>query len=216
MAASKADLMNMALQSIGSQSTVEDPEERSAAAQQCRKFYDNAFRTVLADFDWSFARKRKALSLHADDPPPHWLFRYALPDLCIAFRKIQNPFGDNTIVIANNWSANTLTQGEARPIPFELELSDDATQRTILTNEESAVGVYTMLLPSLALTSDYFDGAFAHLLGAYVAPGLTGKDEYRKTNLNIYKNLIANAMANDANQQSTTPPEASWITARNG
>src|SRR3546814_8520623 len=94
MADSKVQICNMALSHIGSKSTIESVDEPSAAAQQCRLWYEMARRQALGAYNWTFARKRLALAIHNDDPPEGlWNFRYQYPADCLKAREIENPGG---------------------------------------------------------------------------------------------------------------------------
>lgn len=203
---SPVGIANMALSHIGAKSTIESFTENSSAAKQANIWYDYSRLQVLEAYDWSFARKRRTLALHGDtisetaaDPLAGvWGFRYSYPDDCVATRKIQNP--------------------NAPPddaVPYDIETSLDGQQKTILTNLESAVLVYTWDLTNTDMFSVLFVSALSHLLAHQIAFSVTGERKIKITELNIYEGVLARAMAISANQSVDAPPrEAPWIRAR--
>lgn len=193
----RTDISNLALGALGKDSIENFDTERSPQAQACRRWFDVARRQTLAQFDWNGARRRSTLSLHTDATPPEWAVRYKMPSGCVAFRKIQNPGGDL-----------------APPIPFRQELSSNGEEKTILCNTGDAVGVYTWDQQNLDLLGEWFGMTMAHLMASMMAIGLTGKSELRNDNFNLWRNMLAVAEANDANQNRDEDQQAPWILAR--
>ena len=204
---SDTGIVNMALSHVGSRSTVENfRTEKSEEAVQARIWYDYARQLILEVYDWSFARKRRGLALHGDvisetstDPMAGvWGYRYQYPDDCIKARKIQNP----------NAPPDDAT-------PFEVETSLDGEEKTILTNLEDAVLVYTFDQTGTELFSSMFVLAFSHLLASLMAWSLTGKRKVGLDQFSLYQGVIVSAMAADANEAVESPPrDADWIRAR--
>lgn len=191
---------NMALSNIGARSTIESLTEESAEAKQVSLWYDWSRVQVLEAFNWSFARKRLTLALHSDAAPAGiWTFRYQYPADCILMRHLQNPVAKN-----------------APPVPFEIETNPtDNSVKSIVTDLEFAVGVYTFDLLQTALFSAHFIEALSHRLGAHIAFSLTGKRNVKGDMINIYNALILEAPAYNANEEEEAePPNADWIGAR--
>ncbi len=209
MAAQISDtrIANMALTHVGARNTIEELETgTSEEAVVCRLWYDYARKQVLEGADWSFARRRVAGTLHADtisevSGQPYagtWAFRYVYPENCVAVRKMQNP---------------SAPPGDATP--FEIELNLAGNEKTILTNVEEAVIVYTFDQEVPELYSPGFVGALSHLLGHYIAFTITGKRSISNDMLKKYQGLLAGASATDANEQVAPPPrEGESIRAR--
>ncbi|KKK98232.1 hypothetical protein LCGC14_2644810 [marine sediment metagenome] len=203
---SETRIANMALSHVGTKSHIESLSEASPEAKECSLWYDFSRLQILAAYDWSFARLRTQLALHSDTIPTTsntplagvWGFRYQYPANCLAVRKIQNP--------------------NAPPddaLPFEIELSLDGHEKTILTNEEDAVCVYTFDQKSVNLYSGAFVSTFSHLLAAHIAYALTGKNTIVQRELQIYSNLLIGAGSIDANEGVSPPPrDTDWIRAR--
>lgn len=204
---SDTDIANMAVSHVGSDSTIESlASDKSEEARQCRIWYDFSRQQILEIYDWNFARGRLGLALHGDvisetatDPMAGvWGFRYQYPEDCIKVRKMQNP---------------NAPPDDASP--FSIELSLNREQKTILTNIEDAVLVYTVDLEATELFSSAFVQAFSHLLASQIAFSLTGKRKVGLDQFNLYRMMLPTAMGIDANEQVDTPPrDADWIRAR--
>ena len=202
----------MALSNIGARSSIEDLTENTAEAQQINLWYDFAKGESLEAFDWSFARKRLTLATHADDPPDGvWAYRYQYPADALVMRRLENP--------TNVGSADTIFShrdnigGDA--VPYNIEVDDSKESKTILTNLESAVGVYTFDLETTSLFSKLFIQTLASNLGFHIAMTLTGKKEIRKEQYDRFLELLTFAPASNANEEVSKPPrEAEWIRGR--
>lgn len=195
---SKVRICNMALSKVGSRSNIEDLDtERTVAANACRVWYDAARLVTLEAYNWSFARKRKKLSLHVVDPPPDWAYRYSWPVDCVTPRLIENPMGR-----------------EFDALPFDVEMGDEET-RSILTHAEQATLVYTKDLDSPTLYSMHFIIMLATQLGAFINPEITGKVRIATRLENEFARLALVAPEHDAD--SSVPEkerDATWIRAR--
>lgn len=198
MASSKTEIAQLALSNIHNETTVEDIDtENTTLAATCRLWYDTARKAALTDFDWSFARKRLTLASHNESPPDEWSYRYQYPADCLATRRIPNPVDRN-----------------GPPTPFEVATAPDGT-RSILTDLDDAVLVYTWDVEDTLLFSPAFDLALAYKLALYLAGPLTAKASLKKDLAVAYRTSIIMAAAQDANQQmDRPPPDASWIQGR--
>jgi len=191
-------ICNMALSHVG-EGSIESLDEGTAASNACRLWYSFARRQALELNDWSFARKRLTLATHSDDPPSGvWEYRYQYPSDCVMFRKIQNPVGD-----------------AADPVPYEVEIDDDDETRSIITNLDDAIGVYTFDLTQVGLFSTNFITLLSYGIASMVAYTLTGKLSRQEKMQEIHQYLASVASASNANEQSAPPPpEADWVAGR--
>ncbi len=206
---SDTGIVNMALSHVGSRSTVENfRTEKTEEAVQARIWYDYSRQLILETYDWNFARKRAGLALHGDvisetatDPMAGvWGFRYQYPADCVKARKIQNP---------------NAPPGNA--IRFAIETSLDGEEKTILTNMEDAVLVYTFDQKATELFSALFVLGFSHLLASLMAWSLTGKRKVGLDQFTLYQSVLPTATAADANEAvEGAPREAEWIRGREG
>lgn len=152
---SSTDIANLALSIAGSTVTIASLDEKSVAGRQCKLWYDFTRRQVLESHNWGFARKRKALAGHGEDPPAEWTYRYQYPADCIKARLIENPVG---------WT------GDA--VPFDVENVNG--QLSILSDLEDAKLIYTYDLTDPLLFTSEFVLAHATLLAQYIAHPVSG------------------------------------------
>ncbi len=192
-------IANMALDNVGAKSVIASLNENSPEAKACKLWYDMSRKQALEAYDWSFARRRLTLASHSDAAPElRWNFRYQYPADCLKARMIENPLGH-----------------EADAIPFEIELSDDASVKTIVTNEDDAVLIYTGDISQTSLFSMFFVDTLASLLAARIAIKLTGKRTLKGDMIQQYNALLRMAPAHDANEAvGKKPREAEHIRAR--
>lgn len=198
MSVSAVDIANMALSHLGT-GRIELLTETSVEAAEANTWYDFARTQVLEDFDWTFARQRTDLTTHNDDAlEDEWAYRYAYPADCLKLRKLVNPAGRDDDAV-----------------PFELNLSEDGTEKTILTDLNDAVAVYTKDIQNTALFDRHFILAMSYLLAHYMAFALTGSSDMQDKMLNIYSRVIRMAQAANANEEVAEPErDASWIRGR--
>ncbi len=203
-------ICNMALSHVG-KGKIESLDEASAGARECKLWYDIARRTCLEAHDWNFARKRLAGALHSDAPAGTWAFRYQYPSDCIALREIVNPLGGNEPIMA----PDGYRQYAPDPIPFAIEVSSDGSARTILTNMDQAVLVYTFNQLSTATFNSLFVDLLSYQLAHKIAFALTGKATLKDRMLENYAGLLRTAPIVNANEGMMAPPkDADWIRGR--
>lgn len=100
-----ADLMNQALDALGSEVVIGDPEEGSREAQVLLRAYEQCLRQLLRAAHWAFARRQAPLALLADATgatadvgtqvvDPEFLYEYEYPTDCLKLRFI--PWNSNT------------------------------------------------------------------------------------------------------------------------
>ena len=68
--------------------TVVDPDEDTASARRCRRYYEQSRDAVLRAYPWNCAGARAALSASATAPAFQWAYRYKLPTDFLAVREI--------------------------------------------------------------------------------------------------------------------------------
>lgn len=209
---SEVSICNMALSLVGASSSIESLTEDSAEANECNIWYTFSRRLALAANDWSFARRRQTLATHGDVPPDGvWGYRYQYPSDCVRMRKIQHPVSGVGV-----WSPETRDLvAAADAIPFSIELDDDQDTKSILTNLDNAIGVYTMDLTTVTLFSEFFVVMFAEALAAKVAWPLTKKTKLVDLRNASFARLAVAAAASDGNEQVAPPPkDADWHRGR--
>ena len=212
LAISEVRICNMALSNIGASSAIESLTEGSSESNECNLWYTYSRKQSLAAYDWSFARKRLTLATHSDDPPAGvWAYRYQYPSDAVVMRKMQNPSGVSAVVFLSDES---LDSGSAEAVPFAIEVSDDGT-KSILTNLDEAVGVYTFDQTDVTLFSEFFVSMFSFALASNVAYALTGKQEVREAMIASFQQMFRQAPASNAAEEISKPPrDASWVRGR--
>ena len=191
---------NMALSHVGVSSTIESLTENSVEAAQISLWYDFSREQALEMLDWNFARKRQTLASHADDPADDgvWAFRYQYPADALMARTLVNPAGP-----------------DADAIPFEVENSEDGSDKSILTDLDEAVLVYTFNLQDTGLFSPMFIEALSYLMAHHIAFALTGDRALKGEMLQTYIALLRVAQTYNANEGQAAPPrDAESIRAR--
>jgi|TARA_Y100000310_G_scaffold171987_2_gene172108 hypothetical protein len=199
VAISAVKIANLALSNLGARSSIESFTEETAEANEADLWYNFSREAVLAAYDWSFARKRLTLASHSEDPPDGvWAYRYQYPADCLVARYLVNPAGSG-----------------ADAVPFEIEADSTGETKTILTDLDDAVLVYTWKLEITDLFSPHFVLCLSFLLAHHMALALTGKKAIRDDMLNRFLLLLLQADAQNANEMVDKPPrEAESIRAR--
>jgi hypothetical protein len=216
MAISQVQICNMALAFVGA-TPIEAMGERTKEASQCRLWYDVCREQTLSAFNWGFARKRRTLACHGDDPPDQWAYRYQYPVDCLKARWIVNPFDSTGIgapfIIGSD--IGTYWPNASDAIPFEVEMAPNGT-KSILTNEQCPELVYTFNQDEPGFFSQHFVDCLAVNMASRMAFTITGKRSIANDAAEQYVFLVRNAAALDANESVSKPPrDAEWIRGRN-
>lgn len=192
-------ISNMALSALGARATVASLNENSNEGITCKLWYDFCRLQTLASYNWSFAKTRVDLVLSDEDPPDTiWDFRYLLPDDCIAIRELQNPLGPS-----------------ADAVPYSIEKSPLGV-RTLVTNLEDAVAVYTSDVTDTEEFTPFFADCLSTYLAYRIAVAITGDEGKRDQMAKQFVMMIRVAPAQDANESVDAPPrDAEAIRARN-
>ena len=201
-------IANMALTHVGAENDIEELLEETVEAKACNTWYGFSLLQTLEAYDWSFARRRAVLTLHGDTISTTaqqplagvWGFRYVYPADCVVLRKMQHP---------NAPPDNAL--------PFEIELSLDGNEKTIVTNVENAVAVFTFNQTAANLYTPGFVLALSYALAVNIAYTLTAKITVSKEMERRFGIAIGHAAANMLNEAVEKPPrDAAWIRDRTG
>ncbi len=204
-AISDVRIANMALSNLGAEH-MESFTERSTSAIQAQLWYEFSLLQSLEAADWNFARRRVVLNLHGDTIPTAsdlawsgvWGYRYVYPGDCVAMRKIQHP-----------------ASPPDDALPFEIETNINGKEKTILTNQQFAVAVYTYNTPHADLYSPYFVQMLSHVLAANMALSLTGSMEIKNFHAQVGITMGNVAASQNLNEAVEKPPrDADWIRLR--
>lgn len=216
-------LCNLALGSVGAKTTISSLTESSAAARQCLLQYDAAAEAVLQAAHWNFARAQVTLSLLKDgtatpsqNVPQPWVYEYAYPSDCVAARYVMPLFATDGSSVPGV-AAMPYYQGPPR-VPFLISSDLDSQgnrNKVILTNQPSAVLVYTTRIDDVSLFDGQFVLALAAYLGARVAIPLTGDKNMAKMAFDQADRTCRTAQASNGNEGLTVVDSTpDWISAR--
>lgn len=217
MAASEVEICNLALDAVGTRSTIASLTESSAEARACSRQYRAARDSVLAAAHWNFARKQVALAVLKDgtvtpsqNVPTPWTYEYAYPSDCISARYLMPSVMDTlsqTRVLANEMSRFIVSSDVD---------SFNAPNKVILTNLDQAILVYTMRLEDPSLYDEQFTTAFSYFLGAKLALALTGDKALARGLFATADQMTREARAGNGNEGGPTLIDITpdWISAR--
>ena len=202
MATTSTTICNLALAEVP-HAPIQDIDEDSKAAAECRRVYRQALGELLEACRWTFATRRTALAQASNSRPAGWAFAYARPaDVAVLHRLIpsQGAAGAGHAPIAGQRPAPPYAFasdfGEREPAwPYEVD------EGRIYTDLEGAVAEYTRADPPETAMTPLFVRALALDLASRVAVPLTG-DASRKPQLAaLHEHVRARAMAADLNRQ---------------
>lgn len=198
---SVVDICNVALSHLGNARRVAaiDPPDGTAEADLCSVFYPIARDEMLEAADWSFARKRVALSLLSTNDSTVWAYAYGKPADSIMYRRI--------------------VTGIATAFEVDSEAFDSEGD-VIYTNKADAVMLYTKALSDPTKFPPTFRSALSYMLASYLAGPILKGDEGAKAGQTLRKGAMALAMSAASSDSNRTfldnLPFPSGLLARNG
>ena len=84
----KTEIVNQALNRIGSEVITDYDTSNQAVARTARLHYDQTVKSLLETFDWPFARGLALLSEHTDAPDFKWDNQFLLPNDFLKTRQV--------------------------------------------------------------------------------------------------------------------------------
>lgn len=206
--ASQVSIANMALDAIGTRSTIASLSESSAEAKAISRHWDNAVASVLRAAHWNFARKQIPLTLLQDgtnggNPPTPWLYEYAYPSDCLLLRYLQPQIQVQPVPAPGTPSP---VAAVGPPVRFILGTDVDTNSNpinVILTNQPQAVGIYTFRNTNINMWDELAVQALAAYLGARVCIALTGDKATMKMVFDMAVKFVTDARALNGNEGIT-------------
>lgn len=180
MAVTTTDITNRALQLIGTRTTIASLAESSNEAVQANLVFTAIRDWCLGAVNWNFARKTLKLTLlkQVANPPvapwasasvsPPWMFEYQFP---VDALKIQYVTNSDINVGSTAWI------GEPKRFVVAIDTITAVEQRVILTNEGSAVAVYTQAVTDPTEWPWMFERFMVAALAWTLAPTLSSDKE---------------------------------------
>lgn len=222
MATSQIAICNLALDCIGTRSTISSMTEGSAEAAACSRQWDPAVEAVLQAAHWNFARKQIALALLKDGTvtpdqgvPQPWVYEYAVPQDMLQARYVMPlSVSQNTTFVGTPAVQYPITP----TVRFIVSSDDDQSGNAInviLTNQAQAVLCYTYRVANVNLFDAQFVTALANYLGYRLSIPLSGDKALAKMAWQIADQTCKAAQASNANEGpdiiNNTPD---WIATR--
>ena len=234
---SDVTVCNLSLLSIGSRTQISALSDGSTAANACTTLYAFVFEQIARTARWGCLKKQINLTLiqaaqgtpenptGASLPIPQqpWLYAYLYPPDCLFMRAVLAP--TNTVAGASvsqtslNNSVTPCLPGQYQ-IPYETGYSQDINGNpieVILTNQEMAVGNYTVNQPNPASWDSLFTSAYVASLASYLVPALSLQPALMQAQIAIAERLIQTAKAQDGNESPQNQDhQPDWMRARRG
>lgn len=222
MAISQVAICNLALDAIGTRSTISSLTEKSAEADACARQYYPALEAVLQAAHWNFARKQIALAVLKDGTvlpsqgvPQPWVYEYATPQDMIQPRYVMPLSVSQTTTFVGTPAVQYPITPTVRFIISSDEDQNGNSINIILTNQAQAVLCYTYRCVNENLFDAQFVNALVNYLGYKLAIPLSGDKTLAKMAFQIADQTCKQAQVRNANEGpdiiDNTPD---WIAAR--
>lgn len=157
----KVDVWNRALSRIGHTDAIEDENDVTLQARECRKHWDDCVGEALELRDWDFAKMQSPLlAAPAGTSRFGWAKVYSLPPDLVAPR-----------ALLQGGLRVSLDPEETR-IPYELQMNADGTGQLLCTDanlDQVDALEYTSRLPAVAMWPRLFLSAVVYRLAAELA-----------------------------------------------
>ena len=216
--ASVVEICNIALSNIraGSINALTEP---SVQAQQCKLKYSILRDRCLREIPWQFNHKLRALAPVTTDIF-NWGYAYSYPVDCLKINRLIGPWEELPAGSAN--VASRLLDSRVIPlkdlrrqIPYEVYNFDNAK---LIGSDQPELRIdFAAKVEDPNLFSDDFIMALSHLLSSEIAIPIVGAElgrALRNDSLQLYKQYLASAIANDQNDQYITPAESDFVNVR--
>lgn len=234
--ASIISICNRSLLALGNQSQISSLSENSPQAAALNTLFQSTYEQLARAAFWGCLRYQQPLTLQAAAmgtpenpngtilplPPLPWSYQYQYPNNCLQMRQLlPNIIAPSAgVPIFSVATGSPLSIPGVRSIPYVIATNFDTNGnplQTILTNLDTAIGVYTINQPNPQIWDSSFQAAMVASLAAYLVPALTLHMPLMQAQIAIAERLITEARARDGNESPHTQNRnASWITARAG
>jgi len=234
-------IVNRALGSIGTRSTISALTEGSNESNAAGLIYAPVRQQLMQSGPWGFVKATATLSLlkaqpgtpenqngmqstwnGASAPPPGWAYAYAYPSDCLFARKIVpnlNPIGGATVPIFPVQSY-TMNYWDAPGSRFEIGTDIDSGGSAItvlLTNMTQAILCYTRDIQAETVWPANFQEAMVAALAGKLAMTLTGDKALAKQKFEEANAAIMEARRVDDNEGPTVVDHVpDWIANGHG
>lgn len=216
---SEVEICNLALSEIRAGS-INNLDEASLQAQQCKLKYPLFRDKLLGDLPWGFNKSIKPLSLLEETEIFNWAFAYQYPSDCLRINRLVPEFeeiepGSNDAISRRLDSLVLPVSDRRQQIRYEVFNVDD--NRVIGSDEKNLRLSYRKRITDPNLFSDDFTIALSYLLASTLAIPLIGVEQgrqLRSDSFTIYREFIGSAAELDMNEQYHEPVESDFVTVR--
>ncbi len=213
---SVVEICNMALSSTRAGS-INDINESSLQAQQCKLWYSILRDKCLRETNWNFARKIIALAPVTDvvfNKP----YAYRYPNDCLKIERLVGSYEQVTTDSSSiYWNPSGCYNGMRYPeIPYDIYNID--SKKIIGTFQDQLRIDYTANVTDPTLFTVEFVLALSNLLTSAIAIPIIGVKEgraIRSDALTLYNSYLNSALASDSNEKQHEPVESEFVTCRN-
>lgn len=215
---SEVEICNLALSNIRAGS-INSLTEASLQAQQCKLKYPIIRNRCLTELAWGFNRKIRSLAVLTTEIF-NWAYAYQYPTDCLKIHRLVGEYEElanaDADVVSRLIDTQILPIREVRrKVPHEVFNFDD--NKTIGANEANLRIDYSAKVTDPNLFTDDFILGLSHLLSSELAIPLIGAEQgrqLRSDSLQIYKQYLDAAIANDMNDQYDEPVDSEYVTVR--
>lgn len=180
-------VVNSALEQIASQAQITSLTDNSPAANAAQVVYGPTVNLLLRELDPDFARFTAALvASGAATPVPPWAYEYLYPSDALRLRQVRPAVG-------------SYDPSDPQPVRANVAFDLIATVPTkvILTNQVSALAVYTTSQVTEAQWDSVFTDAVIRRLANPLAMALSGRPDFAKEILQQSAQMAQTAEAVD-------------------
>ena len=163
-------VVNTSLELIASQTSIASLTDGSPAAQAASVIYAPTVQLLMRELDPDFALYTKALTLsNAGTPVPPWAYEYLYPTDCVRLRQVRPTSG-------------AYDPNDPQPVRANVafDIIANVNTKVILTNQQSALAVYTSSSVPEALWDAVFADAVSRRLANPLAMALSGRPDFAK------------------------------------
>ena len=213
---SAVQICNMALSHIRAGS-INALTESSVQAQRCSLFYPVCRDMVLEGAPWGFARKIRELALLSDVKIFNYAYAYQYPSDAKRVNQLMMPWDEVSTDSAPSLRYHDDVFHGMRKTKVQYQTYHNNGSRVIAANDANLRVDYNITVDDPNLFSTAFVFALSHLLASYLAIPITGVAEgraLRSDELQLYKEHIDAAIADDLNQSYTDTPDSDYINVR--
>lgn len=214
---SEVEICNIGLSNIRAGS-INSFSESSLQSQQCKLKYPILRDRVLKE-SWGFNNKIRTLAVSTTEIF-NWSTAYQYPNDCLKINRLVGAYeqlsNTDASVVSRLLDSQLLPiRGRQPNIPYEVFNFDDA--KLIGANEADLRISYTAKIIDPNLFSDDFIMALSHLISSELAIPLIGAEvgrSLRSDSLQMYKEYLNAAIADDLNEGDNEPPLSELETVR--